>query len=131
MGRRGLHADLRLIDTVGVLELDGELDIATAAALRAALDGAVARIPGIGALVLDLAGVRFCGARTMLELSATACPVTRRGGRLFLARFPRAVRRLVGVLDVPHRPHPLADPADPHGLELLPGPFTSRRPPLP
>lgn len=97
-----------------MVELVGDLDIATADALRAALLTASRGVPARGLLVVDLDGVQFCGARgldVLIEAAET-------GPRLVLARCSAPVRRLLDLLQVTHEPHPL--PHDPSAVAIAP-----------
>jgi anti-anti-sigma factor len=116
VGPSRLQADLRRVGDTGVLRLDGEIDIATAPVLAAALHGAVEAVPAVPTIVIDLGEVVFCGARGMGSLLDTADAVARRAGRLVLANRPPPIRRLMEVLGVAARPHPLA--LDPMAVEL-------------
>lgn len=108
VGPCGLHPAFRRAGDTGVLELDGELDIATAPILIAALDAAAATVPGVSLIVVDLDGLTFCGARGLELLMDAAETVARRGGLLVLARRPALVLRLMDMLGIACRSHPLA-----------------------
>ncbi len=123
MGRCGLQANFCRAGDAGVLALDGDLDIATASVLAAALVDAVAAVPEVRLIVVDLDGVLFCGARGLEAILDAAESAARRGGRLVLARRPSVVSRLMQLLDVDARPHPLLRPplpADRAAVEILP-----------
>jgi anti-sigma B factor antagonist len=80
------------VDTETVVALSGELDLATAPMLKAALD----RIPypSVSRLLLDLEALSFldaCGLRTVLSLEATCW---RHSVELTIRRGPRGVQRV-------------------------------------
>ncbi|MFD7435305.1 STAS domain-containing protein [Streptomyces sp. NPDC059861] len=66
-----------------VVEVTGELDIATADALRGYLDGIVAAYAPVG-VVLDLSRLQFCDASGLRVLVGAHRAVLRRHGRLRL-----------------------------------------------
>ncbi|MBW0092740.1 STAS domain-containing protein [Pseudonocardia sp. KRD-184] len=105
---------------VGRIELTGDLDIATATDLRAAL----AALVDVPLTVVDLGGVLFCGARGMHVLVEAAAHTAARGGRFVVVHCPPAVSTLVRLLHVPWRPWPLAGDVpgedDDPGMEILP-----------
>lgn len=82
--------------------LAGELDLATAPAVRAGLDPhvAVAR----ARLVIDLRGVGFMDCRGLTPLVAAARRVHAAGGVVALRHPGRAVRRLLEVCNVAEVP---------------------------
>lgn len=128
VGRHDLQAEFCRTGDTGLLDVDGDLDILTVPALRAALDSAVATMPDITVVVIDLDGVLFCGARGLVVLIDAADTAAERGGRVVLARRPAIVRRLMELLAVPTRPHALRRPPDPAAVELLPRSVPSCRP---
>ncbi len=95
----------------------GELDLATAAALRRALDEAVAgarvgtgdgAVSGAGDtgpvdLVVDLAGLAFVDATGLGALLHAADAVEAAGGRLRLASPSRMLRRMLQLLELEQR----------------------------
>lgn len=114
MGRYGLRAEFRRAGDTGEIELEGDLDIATVPLLTAVLADAVAAGPPV--VTVDLDGVRFCGVRGLTVLLAAAAELP---GGLVLVRCPPHVLRLMDVVGVDGRPHPV--PADPHAVRLRPG----------
>ena len=84
----------------------GELDLATAPALRRALASATGG-PAVGAepvhLVVDLSGVTFVDATGLAALLQAAETVRASGGELHLASPPRMLRRMLGLLDLEGR----------------------------
>lgn len=117
---QGLQSVAQVDGDVGRIELTGDLDIATAADLRAAL----AAFAGTPLTVVDLDGVLFCGARGMHVLVEAAAHTAARGGRLVLVHCPPAVSTLVRLLHVPWQPWPAAGDVpgkdDDPGVEILP-----------
>ena len=107
MERYGLETSFRCADDSGVLTLWGELDITTLAVLCGALDEAVTAVPPLRVIVVDLAGVQFCGARALGALLDTAARILPHGGRVVLAHRPPAVQRLMDLLSVDSHPCPL------------------------
>jgi anti-sigma B factor antagonist len=84
----------RLNETVLVLEVDGELDIGSADALREALDAAERQ----GDVVrVDAGGVRFLDSTALGVLLASAQRLSARGGRLELMNVSPAVRRILDM----------------------------------
>lgn len=122
VGRCALHVEFGDADGACVVELAGDLDIATADALRSALGVAVRTArstpPEAPVVVVELAGVLFCGARGLHILLDAADAAAGVGARLVLAHRPRSVQRLLEILDVARRPHPLPD--DPTAVEVTP-----------
>jgi anti-anti-sigma factor len=92
-----------------VLHLAGELDIATAPSLLAAVGG-VLNLPsgrvGPDGLVLDLGALTFCDAAGLTGLVRTRRLATAAGVPLFLTAPPRKVARILAVCDL-HRSFPL------------------------
>jgi anti-anti-sigma factor len=71
------------VDGVRLLEVFGELDLATAPTLCAALDAA--RIERVKRLVVDLTGVDFCDSTGLRALIHASTEVRVSGGRLAVA----------------------------------------------
>lgn len=117
---QGLQSVAQVDGDVGRIELTGDLDIATATDLRAALTA----LAGTPLTVVDLDGVLFCGARGMHVLVEAASRTAARGGRFVLVHCPPAVSTLVRLLHVPWRPWPAAGDVpgedDDPGMEILP-----------
>ncbi len=120
MGCNGLRAGFRRAGDAGELVLEGDLDIATAPLLTAALTDALEAVPALSEVIVDLDGVRFCGVRGLTVLLDAADRVTGTGGRLVLARCTPHMRRLMDLVGVARRPHPVS--TDPGAVELLPRP---------
>lgn len=112
---QGLQLVAQVDGDVGRIELTGDLDIATAAELRAAL----AAFAGLPLTVVDLEGLVFCGARGMHVLVEAAGHTAARGGRLVLVHCPPAISTLARLLHVPWRPWPA--PGDTPGTDDDPG----------
>ena len=74
-----------------VLALGGELDLATVAVLQEELERA---IPGRGAVVIDLSGLRFIDSSGLDVLMQAERELYAWGGRLVLVRETPAVRRI-------------------------------------
>jgi anti-anti-sigma factor len=88
-----LDCSVRTADGVTIAELAGELDLASAPALREQLLGLLR--PGSSRLVLDLSRVSFCDASGLAVLVGTGRRARRLGGFLRLAAVPpQAVRVL-------------------------------------
>ncbi|WP_300011706.1 STAS domain-containing protein [Pseudonocardia sp.] len=96
----------------GVLELVGDLDIATEPALRAVL----AELRAHHVLVVDLHGVLFCGARALRVLLDAASERAAGDHVLVLAHRPPMVARLIELLPVRCHPHPVPD--DPTAVRI-------------
>jgi anti-sigma B factor antagonist len=81
------------VDGVRLVEAFGELDLATAPRLCAALDAA--RIHRVKRLVVDLTGVDFCDSTGLRALIGASTEIRVDGGRLAIACLPdSAVSRL-------------------------------------
>jgi anti-anti-sigma factor len=74
-----------------VVQLEGELDLASAPELRKRFDEAD------GPLVLDFAGVTFIDSAVLKELLRARVELAERGLRLVLAGVPAPVRRLLDL----------------------------------
>lgn len=84
----------RVDEAVLVLQVDGELDIGSSDALRAALDAAERE----GDIVrIDAANVRFLDSTALGVLLASAQRLSGRGGRLELINVSPAVRRILDM----------------------------------
>jgi anti-sigma B factor antagonist len=81
-------------ETVSVLQVQGELDIGSADALRHALDGAEGRADIVR---VDAAGVQFLDSTALGVLLASAQRLAARGGRLELMNASPAVRRILDM----------------------------------
>ncbi len=82
-------------DGIMIAELAGELDLATASALREQLLGLLR--PGAGRLVLDLSRVTFCDASGLAVLIGTSHRARRLGGFLRLAAVSPPVDRVLDL----------------------------------
>src|SRR6476646_8991378 len=78
--------------------LDGEIDIATAPAIRRFLMAAISG--GDVHLAVDMSGVTFIDAAGIDVLVVAANRAREAGGGLSLRAASRQVRRLLGVLDL-------------------------------
>jgi anti-sigma B factor antagonist len=91
---RGFALRSTVSDTEADVVLSGELDMAAAFKLESELDRILAA-PGIGTLVLDLAGVSFldsAGLGTLLSIREQA---TQRGVDFGISRISEPVRRVL------------------------------------
>jgi anti-sigma B factor antagonist len=89
-------------EDVRVLEVFGELDIATAPRLCAAIDAA--RIHRVKRLMIDMTGVDFCDSTGLRALIGAGCEIRMSGGRLAIACLPGgAVARLFDVVGIRER----------------------------
>ena len=85
------------VDGVRLLEVFGELDLATAPTLCAALDAA--RIDRVKRLVVDLTGVAFCDSTGVRALIGASREIRVGGGRLAVVCLPGgAVARLFDMV---------------------------------
>src|SRR3954447_8294867 len=85
------------LDGVRLLEVFGELDLATAPQLCAALDAA--RIHRVKRVVVDLTGVDFCDSTGLRALIGASTELRVGGGRLAIACLPgSAVGRLFDIV---------------------------------
>ena len=84
---------VRTADGVTLAELAGELDLASAPALREQLLGLLR--PGFSRLVLDLSRVSFCDASGLAVLVGTGRRARLLGGFLRLAAVPPQVNRVL------------------------------------
>jgi anti-sigma B factor antagonist len=84
-----------------VLELHGELDLATAPALEHELEKAWASDPP--ALVLDLHGLRFMDSSGVKIIVATHQRAVAEGKRFALRRLPGQVRRVCDLVGLTGR----------------------------
>ena len=78
------------------LALQGELDLATVAALEHELERAEQRRPAL--VLLDLRKLTFMDVRGMRALLAADARARGRGGELAVLNAPRVVRRLLGLV---------------------------------
>jgi anti-sigma B factor antagonist len=84
-------------DGVRLIEVFGELDLATAPRLCSALDAA--RIHRVKRVVVDLTGVDFCDSTGLRALIGASTELRVGGGRLAIACLPSgAVARLFEVV---------------------------------
>jgi anti-anti-sigma factor len=79
-------------ESVGVVVLDGELDLAAAPELRRRVDEA----PGPG-LVIDCSRATFIDSAVLKELLRARAELAERGVRLILVAVPTPVRRLMDL----------------------------------
>lgn len=88
-------------DAGGAVELavDGEIDMATADDLEAALLAAVTS-PGVTGVVVDVAGVTFCDSSGLAVLDRAHAAASRKGVRLRLVNARPAVRQVLMVVDM-------------------------------
>jgi anti-sigma B factor antagonist len=87
------------VDGVRLLEVFGELDLATAPHLCALLDAA--RIQRVRRLVVDLTGVDFCDSTGLRALMGASTELRVGGGRLAVAVLPDStVARLFDVTGI-------------------------------
>jgi anti-anti-sigma factor len=84
----------RLEESVTVLQVQGELDIGSADALRTALDAAEAQADVVR---LDATGVQFLDSTALGVMLASAQRLAARGGRLELMNASPAVRRILDM----------------------------------
>ncbi len=97
MGNDALAVHESEVDGVRLLEVFGELDLATAPRLCAALDAA--RAGRAKRLVVDLTGVDFCDSTGLRALIGASNEIRVGGGRLAIACLPAgAVGRLFDVV---------------------------------
>ncbi len=80
---------------VAVTRVAGELDLLTGPALAAHLAAALDRVPSH--LVIDVAGVQFCGARGLALLADTARAATTAGIGYALAGTSPQLDRVIGL----------------------------------
>jgi anti-sigma B factor antagonist len=98
-GCRAVVAELRLVPPQASLVLAGELDLHTAAQLRAALQ-AIAVAP-VSELVVDLSEVEFASLSALGELVDAARAVGRRGGTVLVRGVRPLQRRVFALLAAP------------------------------
>jgi len=85
------------VDDIRLLEVFGELDLATAPRLCSALDAA--RIHRVKRLVIDLTGVDFCDSTGLRALIGASTELRVSGGRLAVACLPSGpVARLFDIV---------------------------------
>jgi len=84
----------RVEEKVTVLQVEGELDIGSADALRTALDAAEAQADIVR---LDATGVQFLDSTALGVMLASAQRLAARGGRLELMNASPAVRRILDM----------------------------------
>jgi stage II sporulation protein AA (anti-sigma F factor antagonist) len=85
------------VDGVRLLEVFGELDLATAPRMCRALDAA--RIHRVKRLVIDLTGVDFCDSTGLRALLGASTELRVSGGRLAVACLPEGpVARLFDIV---------------------------------
>ena len=85
----------RRFDGCAVVSVRGELDLADAAAVTAALTAVAAREPVI---IVDLAGLEFTGPSGVAALARGRSQARRAGGDLVLAAPQRKVMRVLAVI---------------------------------
>jgi anti-anti-sigma factor len=86
----------RLTDTIVVVRATGEVDLATAAPLRAALERA-ATDPTVRLLVCDLSGVTFLACNGLAILLAAQSTMDERGGELRVVATKPIVLRVFAL----------------------------------
>ena len=86
-------AERPAVPGIGVLGLEGELDLAAAPKLRARIEEAATG----HALVIDLRRVTFIDSAVLKELLRARAQLSARDMRLVLAGVPRPVRRLLDL----------------------------------
>jgi anti-sigma B factor antagonist len=87
------------VDGVRLLEVFGELDLATAPRLCSLLDAA--RIQRVRRLVVDLTGVDFCDSTGLRALMGASTELRHAGGKLAVAVLPDGgVARLFDVTGI-------------------------------
>jgi anti-sigma B factor antagonist len=87
------------VDGVRLLEVFGELDLATAPRLCALLDAA--RVQRVRRLVVDLTGVDFCDSTGLRALVGASTELRHSGGKLAVAVLPNsALARLFEVAGI-------------------------------
>jgi anti-sigma B factor antagonist len=87
------------VDGVRLLEVFGELDLATAPRLCALLD--TARAQRVRRIAVDLTGVDFCDSTGLRALMGASTELRHAGGRLAVALLPDgAVSRLFDVTGI-------------------------------
>jgi anti-sigma B factor antagonist len=79
-----------------VVEVTGEVDVATAPALAAALDDVILG-QGCLSIAVDLAGTTFLDARGLHLLAKASRRLRARHGRFLIVRAPRATARIVDI----------------------------------
>ena len=85
------------VDDIRLLEVFGELDLATAPRLCAALDAA--RTHRVRRVVIDLTGVDFCDSTGLRALIGASTELRVSGGRLAVACLPSGpVARLFDIV---------------------------------
>lgn len=105
----GLRPDLRVelarLDDASVVSAHGEIDIATAPTVDAALDTA----RGAGALVLDLRGVEFIDTSGLRIIFRERQRAEAEGYAFVVVRGPNQVQRLLDVAGFPHEDRMFVD----------------------
>jgi anti-sigma B factor antagonist len=102
--------DTRRAGTTEVVQVRGEVDLATAPLLRAVLDTAVARRPS--RLEVDLSGTTFMDAHALATLAAVRRRLAARHGVLLLRDPSPAVVRLLELTQMTHAFETPTRPAD-------------------
>jgi anti-anti-sigma factor len=100
VGDGGLSTRVTRRGSTVQVALCGELDLATAAALRSCLVPLVKQDPPPERLVLDLSDLTFLDASGISALLTVQRLFAARGGELVLRSPSRLVRRVVKVLDL-------------------------------
>jgi anti-sigma B factor antagonist len=96
--RPELKVEIMVIDRASVVSLAGEIDIATAPKVQAALDAA----RGEGALVLDLRGVGFIDTSGLRVIVIERQRARAEGYEFAIVRGPSQVQRLLEIAGFPH-----------------------------
>ncbi len=95
-----------------LIELRGELDIATASRVADAFDGLAPNADDVRHIVLDLRGLTFMDARGLHELVRQHEYARRSQHNLTVVRGPRAIQRLLALTAIDEILVLVDDPAD-------------------
>ncbi|MGH2721712.1 MAG: STAS domain-containing protein [Actinomycetota bacterium] len=110
MKEAALHIRTGSIDDGVCLSLAGELDIATADSVKAALEGMQAASPGV--LLIDLRGLVFMDSTGLQVVLQAARRAETHGGRLVLVRGRRPVQRVFELAQLESRLAFVDDPGE-------------------
>ena len=95
---RGLVVEITEVDGVVTVTVNGDIDMATAPTLRAALHS----VDVNGTVIVDCANVQFMDSSGIAALITAASRLTAHGGSLCVHRPSASVRRVLAITGVQH-----------------------------
>jgi anti-sigma B factor antagonist len=107
-----LEVDARTHRRTALVEMRGELDIASVSEVAVVLDGLASDTDGLRHVVLDLRGLTFMDARGLHELTRQNDYARQNRHNLAVVRGPRAIQRLLALTAVEETLVMVDDPED-------------------